>query len=459
MEGSNGFAADEIAPGVRRMRTDDHFLILSEGDATPMHVGALIFLDVPAAELAGAYDRLVRHFVERLPGSPLLCAIHQCPDGYDSDVWADVAACDEAWHFDRISERLDGAQLRKRVAELVMERLDLSRPPFRVHIFDNLADGGVALYFKMHHGLADGVGFQTVLGLLSDDHGPTPGIARDAALPSPSHWHRMAEERFAREESLREEKRAKTKETLELLKSGSLPQRPQTPVLRLSGPTATTRDYATWSVPLDRVKALAKALGGTINDVFLALASGAVRRLLIELDDLPADPIVVNSARSYRRPEHGDFGNRIVAMHPHLATNIADPVARFRAIQAEMEREKSRTAIDESLLDAPEKPYGAKERRERFAQRRESGGSILPGNITLSNVPGPAQSRSYAGFVQIANHPVPLLGAGRFLNITSRRSGDNLDMGLMVDPTKIPDAARVGVALDAALAEYEGLAA
>src|SRR3546814_7440830 len=69
------------------------------------------------------------------------------------------------------------------------------------------------------------------------------------------------------------------------------------------------------------------------------------------------------------------------------------------------------------------------------------GKRLLPGNLTLSNVPGPADARSYAGFRQLHNYPVPIIGSGRFLNITSRRSGGNLDMGVIADAKRLPTSA------------------
>src|SRR3546814_12966784 len=71
------------------------------------------------------------------------------------------------------------------------------------------------------------------------------------------------------------------------------------------------------------------------------------------------------------------------------------------------------------------------------------GKRLLPGNLTLSNVPGPADARSYAGFRQLHNYPVPIIGSGRFLNITSRRSGGNLDMGVIADAEKLADVGRI----------------
>jgi hypothetical protein len=164
---------------------------------------------------------------------------------------------------------------------------------------------------------------------------------------------------------------------------------------------------------------------------------------------------VINSARSYRRPEHGDLGNRIVALHPHLGTNIAHPLERLRAVQASMQTELRRSQFEEQLLDALETPFGPRDRRQAFAKRLALGARVLPGNVTLSNVPGPSEPRYLAGFRQLSNYPTPLLGSGRFLNITLRRNVDQLDLGIMADPTKLSDLARFVELLQAALEDIE----
>ena len=93
-----------------------------------------------------------------------------------------------------------------------------------------------------------------------------------------------------------------------------------------------------------------------------------------------------------------------------------------------------------------------------FAERTAGGGRVLPGNLSLSNVPGPSGSRSYAGYAQLHNYPVPIIGSGRFLNITSRRSGPNLDMGVIADAEKIADVIRIAVLFSAAAHDYANLA-
>jgi len=454
---------DLLVPGARRMRPDDAFMLLTETDATPMHVGALLILEVPQAKKAGFYETIRNQIAERLPHTPLLVGVREAPDGYDSDVWLDLPNCDLDYHIRRVpaDRDMDDAALHAFIAECIMQRLDMSKPPFEVHVLDRLTGDRCALYMKVSHAITDGIGFQTILGMLSDEYPPAEPRTAEGRLPSDDEWRRLADERFAREAPIVAEMSARRKQALAALEEiNADPERARapTPTLKLSGPTSTKRAYATVSIPLAQIKALSKRYDGTINDMFMAVAASALRRFLIEIDDLPDTPIVINSARSYRRPEHGQFGNRIVALHPHLATTIADPVERLRAIQHSMALERARTGYDEAMLGQLEKPYGARDRRAKFASRHEGGRALLPGNITLSNVPGPAETRTYAGFRQIANFPTPLLGSGRFLNITSRRNGDFLDMGIMVDPTKVSDPTKIGRYLKDAVEEYERLA-
>jgi diacylglycerol O-acyltransferase len=205
------------------------------------------------------------------------------------------------------------------------------------------------------------------------------------------------------------------------------------------------------------MRSVAHSLGATLNDLFLAMAGTAMRAYLVEIGDLPETPLTTNSARSYRKPEHGPFGNRIVAIHPHLATNVADPVERLRGIQESMALELRRTPYDEALLNQPETPFGPLVRRRRFAERRSTGGSILPGNVTVSNVPGPSDVRTYAGYRQVSNHPTALLGSGRAVNFTARRNAGSFDIGVMADPSKIPDVEHIATLFRDAFALYASL--
>jgi diacylglycerol O-acyltransferase len=452
-----------LGPGIARLRPDDHFMVLSETDASPQNIGALIVLDVPAAGQDAFASRLREHIIERLPLTPLLSRLEQCPNGYDSDVWVNIALPDpqEVAEEARSEGGWTDAAVRNWVTARSMERLDLSVSPFKIFLLPDLIGDRAAMFIKVHHGITDGIGFQTILRYLSDDSAAYSGKHIPGVLPDADTWQQLAEARFtalAAEVAAHKAGREAALTQLRALREDPARARSRTPVLKMSGPTSSERAYATWSVSLDRMKAVSKTLGGTINDLFISIGGGMLRQVLLEIDDLPSEPLVINAGRSYRQPEHGDFGNRIMAIHPHIGTHIADPVERFRAIQRSMDNEHHRAHLDQAMLGQPESPYGARDRRRKYAERLAAESKLLPGNVSLSNVTGPAHRLSYAGFAQAANYPVPIIGAGRFLNITSRRNADMLDMGIMVDPTRIRDVEKIPALLEEALAEHEACA-
>jgi WS/DGAT/MGAT family acyltransferase len=331
-------------------------------------------------------------------------------------------------------------------------------------IVPEIEGGGSAIFLTTLHALADGIGFQSITESLTD---PTatpqrrpPLARRNERVPSTPEWLVRASLALGADAWKRHrsrDQRAAAQAVLDAHRADPSNKRAKTPQFELSAPTSAQRSYTTMSLSLPRVKAIAVAMGGTVNDVFLATAAGAVRSYLISIDALPPTPIVVNAARSYRQPAHGELGNRIVSLHPHLATTIDDPVERFRAIQASMASELERSRLQEPLMDQGAKPFSARKQREAMAQRVESGGAVLPGNVSLSNVPGPSTPRYLAGFAMKASYPAPILGAGRFLNITLRRYLDHLDLGIMTDAAKISDASVFRGHLASALDELEQL--
>lgn len=449
---------------MNRLRPDDHYMILTETDASPMHIGALQFFAVPKDQRAVFADKMAAHLIARLPFTPLLRSLRQAPFGYDSDLWLDGATFDPAEQIVRQppGRPLSEGDLLDFVARWSVERINLRLPPFCVQLFDNLVDGRCAMLIKVHHAVTDGVGFQSILELFDDQAAipaSPPARRRERAPPGPL-WLLRAWLRFCGERSLRAQAKQRRVEALGAIKrlqADPATRRPETPTLKLSGPTSAHRRYATFSLSLPAIKAAGIALHATINDIFLAIAATAIRDYLIEIDDLPSRPIVATGARSYRKPEHGRFGNRIVALNPSLATDIADPLERLRAIQNSMARARLRTPHDEAMLDHPETPFGPRDRRRKYANITGAGTPVSPGNVTLSNVPGPADRPVIGGYRQLSNYPIPLLASGRFLNITLRRCGDALDLGIMVDADKIAHLPRLAMLLETAAAAYAGM--
>jgi diacylglycerol O-acyltransferase / wax synthase len=384
------------------------------------------------------------------------------PFHVDTDAWFTTRTVD----LDALLAVVPGegemgtAELYGHVARWVMEHLDPESPPFRIVIVPRVVGGSAAVFLTILHALADGVGFQSIVASLTDDEpvaeSRAPAVTVDERIPTAPEWFVRAGIALmgdARASRRQRQAHADAQAALDAYKREH--RRAKTPTFALSGATSASRSYDTVSLPLERFRRIASALGGTVNDVFLSVGSGAVRAFLRSIDALPPEPIVVNAARSYRGPEHGDLGNRIVSLHPHLATDLADPVERFHAIRASMAAEVERSRLQEPLMDQAAVPFGARKLRAQMAARVEGGGAVLPGNVSLSNVPGPAAPRYLAGYRMAASYPTPIIGAGRFLNITFRRYVDHLDLGIMTDAEKVPEAATIRLHVERALDELD----
>ncbi len=194
--------------------------------------------------------------------------------------------------------------------------------------------------------------------------------------------------------------------------------------------SSSERAYERMTMSLSGTRAIGKALGGTVNDALMTVVSGALRRLLDDrglLDALADQPLVALVPRSTRSESDGRYGNHLTMMLPQLATNVPDPLRRFELIHDSMRAEITRSQLSERAHSTTEGAFAAARRR----RTAETG--TAAGNVSISNVPGPAEPRYLAGYRMVANYPVPNVVEGQFLNITLRRYGDALHLGLMTD--------------------------
>ena len=105
---------------------------------------------------------------------------------------------------------------------------------------------------------------------------------------------------------------------------------PRTPFNRA---ISAHRVYATCSLPLPEVKALAKSRGVTINDIVLALCAGALRRYLAEHAALPEKPLTAGVPASLRPFGNAKLNNQVVFTLSRLPTDVAEPLPRLAAAQ------------------------------------------------------------------------------------------------------------------------------
>ncbi len=222
--------------------------------------------------------------------------------------------------------------------------------------------------------------------------------------------------------------------------------------------TITPRRIVSFSsVPLADIKAIKRTLDVTVNDVVLAVTTGALRTYLLERSELPDRPLVASIPTSVRAEGDPQFGNRVSSMFAALPVEIDDPVECVRAISRSMTGAKHlRDEIGGSTLEdwAEVAAPALFSRAMRFYTRLRIGERLRPViNLVVSNVPGPPWPLFLAGARLVALHPLGPIFDDCGLNVTVISYLDHVDFGFLAARELIPDLDLVSAAVPAALAE------
>jgi WS/DGAT/MGAT family acyltransferase len=216
-----------------------------------------------------------------------------------------------------------------------------------------------------------------------------------------------------------------------------------------------------WSTfELPDFKHVKNALGGTVNDVTLAVVAGAMRRWLLErdvaVDGLELKALVPVSIRS--EDEHGQLGNKLTAMRGPLPVGIADPAERLRTISAAMDGLKS----SKQPLGA-EAIWGLNDWFRDFAPPLLLGPTAAINfsprlfNLLVTNFPGPQIPFYVLGRELTAIYPIGFLAHRHALAIAILSYNGQVSFGLLSDPESLPDAGRIGEHVRAAVEELRTL--
>jgi WS/DGAT/MGAT family acyltransferase len=345
-------------------------------------------------------------------------------------------------------------ELADRAAEIAATPLDLSRPPWAIHVIRGLDGGRVAIATAIHHAASDGIGMAQMFALL---HDPTPrvrdlgGAAQPPCPPVPSRRRMLARGlagiprqpvRFVR--SLpRAWPHLDQVVTLRALPGVSSELAPRT---RTTGMISGRRTVAFVTTPLAEIKAIKNHFGVTVNDVVMAVTAGAVRGWLDDAGDLPDAPLAAMVPISVRdEGAEGTFGNRIAMMIPPVFTDEPDPVARLRRTHEAMRAAKERhRAVPATLLqDAnhfipPVLLARAARATAVYATSPRRKGAAA--NLLISNIPGSRDPQYLAGARLTAHYPLSAIFHGFALNVTIVSYGEQVDWGVVADPGQVGDA-------------------
>lgn len=461
---------------------DAQFLALESARQTG-HVGGVAILDpttAPGGEISAAgIQQLIAGRLSLLP--PLRWRLAEVPLGLDHPYWIDDADFDLEYHVREtaLAPPGDDDQLAEQVARICARPLDRSRPLWEIYLIHGLADGNVAMLTKIHHAVIDGMSGAEIMGLLLDlspDGRELPDVEDDyrgerapselemfarglMAVPRyplralralPHAMPNIESTPFATLPGAGLIGRLAGEVQHVVLRENGGPERANlvAPKTSFNGRVSAHRRFVFGRIPLDDVKAVKNAHGVTVNDVAVSICAGAVRRWLLEHDELPNEPLVAQIPVSVRTGEQiGTYGNRILLMSAPLFTDIADPVLRLQRTHdglAEM-KERYRALPAELLQDANNFiPPAVFAQAAQLTFRLSTSRPGRPAwNLVISNVPGPQVPLYMAGARLVANYPVSVITDGMGLNITLMSYCGSVDFGIVADREQMPDAKRL----------------
>ena len=447
---------------MKRLSFVDALFLYMETPETPMHIGSVTIFKPPSPQ-DGLFARFHEHTAARLDLLPSYRRrLAPTPLGIDHPAWVIEDKLDLDYHIRHEALPKPGGmeELRALIAQLHAVPLDRSRPLWEYHFIEGLEGGAFAVFGKVHHSMMDGLAGMATLGVIFDfapgaehenlpqrivppDVEPSdfieltstavgdfirqgwravtglPGVARSLAKVAPN-FGRDARFLFSYVKDM-----------------------PRTP---LNAAISGHRVYATASLPLPEVKALAKSRGVTINDVVLALCAGALRRYLAGRAALPEKALTAGVPASIRPLGDAKLNTQVFFTLSRLPTDVAEPLPRLAAAQTAGQGAKNLfsdmrdlVTTDISILGAPLVVTGL---ARLWAEARAY--NVRPFfNVIVSNVPGPRQTMYCVGAPATHYFPVSIPYHGCALNMTVHSYLDQLDFGLVACSETVPDAQRI----------------
>jgi WS/DGAT/MGAT family acyltransferase len=356
--------------------------------------------------------------------------------------------------------------------DIASRPLDRAKPLWEMWVVEGLENGHVGVVAKMHHCTIDGVSGANMMVHLFDlepSPGPKPAPDEDWKPERRPSDVEMVARALVRRTTRPLQYVPTVAKTLQSVANFALTRRRRegpgmpTPFTapRTSFNVAVTphRKVAYTRIPLEDVKAVKRAFGATVNDVVLAIASGALRRYLEGRGELPDKSLIAVAPVSVRTEEEkAKVGaNKVSAMFTTLASNIEDPVERLRKIhEANKGAKEEHKAIGANMLQnwaqfAAPTTFSLAARMYSSLKVAERHPVIH--NLVISNVPGPNFPLYFAGAKLVGLYPLGPIFDGAALNITVLSYLDTVHWGLIACREVMPGLWDLAAQIPEALAE------
>jgi WS/DGAT/MGAT family acyltransferase len=456
--------------GMKQLSGLDASFLYLETPEMPMHVGALHVFELEKGFRGDFVRRMREHLRTRLPIAPALRRkLAWMPLNLANPAWIDDQPDLEA-HVVRVKLKKGSglAELEAKVGELHVQLLDRRRPLWRFFVFEGLAPGPngerrYGMYSQLHHAAVDGQAAVALANAILDTGAEPRRIDADGAARTPKlklglaemlsgtighqlqQYASMVRALPATLGTLSSAAKGAAQRSSARAADAAVGKLTLAPRTRLNVTLSATRSFAGVSLPLAEVKRLARAHGGTINDIVLALASGALRSYLQRHDALPRKSLVAAVPISLRSAGDTASNNQASMSLVSLGTQIADPAQRLAHVKAATAAMKATMGSVKSILPTDFPSLGVPWLMGSLAAlyARAKVADRLPplANVAISNVPGPAFPLYLAGAKMLTNYPTSIVVHGVALNITVQSYNESLDFGLIACGRAMPDIA------------------
>jgi WS/DGAT/MGAT family acyltransferase len=453
---------------------DVSFLYL-ETPTTPMHVGSVATF-FPPPDGPFDYEALCALVARRIGLVPRYRQkIRWVPGHLANPVWVDDEDFDITYHVRRSALPKPGSddQLRQLVGRLQSRQLDRARPLWEIYLVEGLANGRFAIITKTHHAMVDGISAVDI-GTLLLDLEPTPReIPADAWVPrpAPSRAELVASavvDTLRRPSEAVETVRGSVTDVragagrawgavtgIAAVARSSLRSAPESP---LNAEIGEQRRFGMAATSLDDYKRIRKSHDGTINDVVLAVVSGALRIWLQTRGEavVPSTTVRAMVPVSVRSDApDGSLGNRVSSYFVDLPVGEPGPVMRLHQVSYAMRGHKeSGQAVG---ADALVRLTGfAPPTIHSTAARLGAGLSRRLFNVVVTNVPGPQFPLYAAGAQMLDCYPVVPLAKGQAVTIGLTSYNGGVFYGMNCDRDAMPDVDVLADCIEESMTELMG---
>jgi diacylglycerol O-acyltransferase len=431
---------------MRPLHPIDFIFLSLEKRQQPMHVGGLFLFELPK----DASPTFVHDLVNEIRQSKCM-PVPPFNNRLSGMFWGEDSDFDIDHHFSHIALPKPGRirELLVYISQQHSSLIDRAKPLWTCDIIEGIEGNRFAMYCKIHHAMVDGVaGMRLIEKSLSKDP------AEKHVVPL---WC-VESKRTKRLKNSKDVASSKMKGLMKGIKSqlevtpkvfqelsqtifkerGKNPDYVssfQAPPSMLNQRVSSSRRFAAQSFELSRFRNIAKSLGVTLNDVVLAICSGALRDYLIVHDSLPKKPLIAMVPASLRTDDSTE-GNQITMILANLATHVEDPLERLEIIRRSVQNSKqrfSRMTSSEILIYSAlvYGPAGLNIASGMLPKRQAF-------NLVISNVPGPREPLYWNGAKLDALYPASIVMDGQALNITMTSYLDKLEVGLIACRNSIP---------------------